>query len=365
MVNGGLSGDRRAARHRADRGPARAALEDGGRADPLLRRRQRRPARRLSRRRSRAAAAQARQEPAIRAAAARGRTRTICARSGGRDAIAEVIGAARPLADDAVGARDRSRHSFDTPERRAALEARVGEVTAAIGDETVRRYYRQDFTARLRSLLRAAAASACERATGSAASRVAARNWPRRRGNDCAAPRCAARSGAARGLMWWRAHSSRRARCIAAHRTAVPRARGADPAGSAQPPLAAARPPRGTRRARIPPCRRRAAEGGADRHRRPRRGARPRGAAAPNSPPAASPTVHGPDRAARSPPRRSGAAPGGRPGRCSSDLEAAGRLASAMAFPNKELKDAEQALGQDASEANYSWLRDVKARLRR
>ncbi len=29
----------------------------------------------------------------------------------------------------------------------------------------------------------------------------------------------------------------------------------------------------------------------------------------------------------------------------------------------KELKDAEQALGQDATEANYSWLQDVKARL--
>jgi DNA primase len=29
----------------------------------------------------------------------------------------------------------------------------------------------------------------------------------------------------------------------------------------------------------------------------------------------------------------------------------------------KELKDAEQALGQDNTEANYSWLRDVKARL--
>ena len=29
----------------------------------------------------------------------------------------------------------------------------------------------------------------------------------------------------------------------------------------------------------------------------------------------------------------------------------------------KELKDAEQALGRDTTEANYSWLRDVKARL--
>jgi DNA primase len=29
----------------------------------------------------------------------------------------------------------------------------------------------------------------------------------------------------------------------------------------------------------------------------------------------------------------------------------------------KELKEAEQALGQDTTEANYSWLQDVKARL--
>jgi DNA primase len=29
----------------------------------------------------------------------------------------------------------------------------------------------------------------------------------------------------------------------------------------------------------------------------------------------------------------------------------------------KELKDAEHALGQEGSEANYSWLCDVKARL--
>jgi DNA primase len=29
----------------------------------------------------------------------------------------------------------------------------------------------------------------------------------------------------------------------------------------------------------------------------------------------------------------------------------------------KELKDAEQALGRESTEANYSWLQDVKARL--
>src|SRR5262249_49898000 len=70
------------------------------------------------------------------------------ARSGGRDAIADVIGASRPLAE-MLWARETEGHSFDTPERRAALEARVNEVTSAIGDEAVRRYYRQDFNARL------------------------------------------------------------------------------------------------------------------------------------------------------------------------------------------------------------------------
>jgi DNA primase len=69
-------------------------------------------------------------------------------RSGGREAVSDVIGAARPLAD-MLWARETEGHSFDTPERRAALEARINEVTTAIGDEAVRRYYRQDFSARL------------------------------------------------------------------------------------------------------------------------------------------------------------------------------------------------------------------------
>ena len=69
-------------------------------------------------------------------------------RSGGREAIADVIGAARPLAA-MLWARETEGHQFDTPERRAALEARLNEVTAAIGDDSVRKYYRQDFSARL------------------------------------------------------------------------------------------------------------------------------------------------------------------------------------------------------------------------
>ena len=73
------------------------------------------------------------------------------ARSGGREAIADVLGAARPLAH-VLWSRESEQGPFDTPERRAALEARINEVTNAIADETVRRYYRQDFSARLRQL---------------------------------------------------------------------------------------------------------------------------------------------------------------------------------------------------------------------
>jgi DNA primase len=70
------------------------------------------------------------------------------ARSGGREAVADVIAAARPLAA-ILWVRETEGHSFDTPERRAALEARINEVTSAIGDDAVRKYYRQDFNARL------------------------------------------------------------------------------------------------------------------------------------------------------------------------------------------------------------------------
>jgi DNA primase len=73
------------------------------------------------------------------------------ARSGGRDAIADVLAAARPLAH-ILWSRESEAGPFDTPERRAAFEARLGAVTAEIADETVRRYYRQDFGGRLRQM---------------------------------------------------------------------------------------------------------------------------------------------------------------------------------------------------------------------
>jgi DNA primase len=70
------------------------------------------------------------------------------ARSGGRGAIEEVISAARGLAD-VIWSREIEGGSFATPERRAALEARIGELTGGIRDEVVRRYYRQDLAERL------------------------------------------------------------------------------------------------------------------------------------------------------------------------------------------------------------------------
>ncbi len=70
------------------------------------------------------------------------------ARSGGRAAIEDVIGAARGLAD-VIWSREIEGGSFATPERRAALEARINELSNAVRDEVVRRYYRQDLVERL------------------------------------------------------------------------------------------------------------------------------------------------------------------------------------------------------------------------
>jgi DNA primase len=69
-------------------------------------------------------------------------------RTSGRGAVEDVIGAARPLAD-VIWSRELEGGSFVTPERRAALEARINVLSSGIRDEVVRRYYRQDLTERL------------------------------------------------------------------------------------------------------------------------------------------------------------------------------------------------------------------------
>jgi DNA primase len=117
-------------------------------------------------------------------------------RSGGREAANDVITAARPLAE-MLWARETEGHSFDTPERRAALEARINEVTTAIADEAVRKYYRQDFSARLSNFFAPAQASRREPRERNWRGPRTNENWRDRRNGDWqrpVAPRTAGRS---------------------------------------------------------------------------------------------------------------------------------------------------------------------------
>ena len=72
-------------------------------------------------------------------------------RSGGRAAMLDVLNAAWPLGD-MLWARETESGAIDTPERRAALETRIGAVMGSIADDAVRKHYRQDFEQRLRKL---------------------------------------------------------------------------------------------------------------------------------------------------------------------------------------------------------------------
>jgi DNA primase len=78
-------------------------------------------------------------------------------RSGGKEAIDDVLDGARPLAA-MLWTREVEASSLDTPERRAALEAKIKTLVQGIGDESVRRYYAQDFEGRLRNLMQPNAA---------------------------------------------------------------------------------------------------------------------------------------------------------------------------------------------------------------
>jgi len=66
----------------------------------------------------------------------------------GRAPFDAVMAQARPLAD-MVWNRETSGGGFDTPEKRAELEARMKSIVAVIADENVRRHYQQDVRDRL------------------------------------------------------------------------------------------------------------------------------------------------------------------------------------------------------------------------
>lgn len=74
-------------------------------------------------------------------------------RSSGRQAIDAVLAGAEPLAA-VLWRRETEAGVFATPERRAALEARMNEVVGTIADEALRRHYRDDMLGRLTDLFR-------------------------------------------------------------------------------------------------------------------------------------------------------------------------------------------------------------------
>jgi DNA primase len=69
-------------------------------------------------------------------------------RSGGREAVSQVLARALPLAE-MIWIRETETKGFATPERRAGLERRLGEIAREIRDEVLRRYYQAEFKARL------------------------------------------------------------------------------------------------------------------------------------------------------------------------------------------------------------------------
>jgi DNA primase len=69
-------------------------------------------------------------------------------RSGGREAISHLLTHALPLAG-VIWKRETENKSFATPERRAGLERRFGEIAREIRDEALRRQYQKDFKERL------------------------------------------------------------------------------------------------------------------------------------------------------------------------------------------------------------------------
>jgi DNA primase len=71
----------------------------------------------------------------------------------GADALKSCLGAARPLID-VLWVRELKTHSIDTPERRAAFEARLEDLLAQIGNARVRDHYRREVKNRLFNLWR-------------------------------------------------------------------------------------------------------------------------------------------------------------------------------------------------------------------
>ncbi len=110
-------------------------------------------------------------------------TPTISCAAPDRRAFAECVQAARPLID-VVWLRERSAQAIDTPERRAAFEARLEHLLAEIGNTRVRDHYRREVKNRLFALLardspRAGAPQPCRPARQARRAKRGRRRCPR------------------------------------------------------------------------------------------------------------------------------------------------------------------------------------------
>lgn len=74
-------------------------------------------------------------------------------KSGGAEAMEAVLDAAKPLSE-MVWDKEVSAGSWDTPERKAQLQARIGSLVREIADPTVQSFYRDALAERLNALLR-------------------------------------------------------------------------------------------------------------------------------------------------------------------------------------------------------------------
>ena len=281
-------------------------------------------------------------------------------RASGRAAMEEVLAGARPLAD-VLWLRETEAGGFDTPERRAALEGRIDAVSRAIGHDAVRKYYRQDFSARVQQLF--------------------------------APPVSPARRGPGNGAPWasrWGA-AERRPRFADRQRFGAGDARGQGPYVAVSPQLAASPVHRG-HLAAVP--RREALilqiilnhpwllhdhledlaqiafrHGDAQKLKGAVIDVFAHDAAADPEKLRAEIKLRGLDAlmARIDQAITTGSVWGARPEAAPDDVLMTWKQLLALHRQwhslTKELKDAEHALGQDGSEANYSWLCDVKARL--
>ena len=84
------------------------------------------------------------------------------ARSGGAAALGAVLDAARPLVD-MLWTREVEAAPLDTPERRAAFERRLKDALSQIRDEVTRRHYRQEIDQRLSQMFAAVAPARYDR----------------------------------------------------------------------------------------------------------------------------------------------------------------------------------------------------------